>query len=449
MPTLRRIFSNPTNSNIIYNVAGAFIFKGGAVLLNILSMPLYLRYFNNNEALGFWFTIINVLNWILTFDLGIGNGLRNNLTTTLSEGNSIKTKELISSAYILLGILVGGCCATFFAISGYVDWNGFFNINQEIFSDGILRESVNITMGGILVSFFFRLVIAINYALQKSALNNLIGFISALLTYLYLLVVSPNPTPDENLMSLSIFQAIAVNIPLIIATIIAFRHERLKQARPSFLFFRYESGKKVLSLGISFLYVQLLYMVIMVTNEWFITKFYNSVYCVDYQIYHKLFSIIGMVFMLTLTPLWSAITKAYADKRYKWIIKVYKFLCLLVVAVTILQILIVPLMPRIMQLWLGKQAIEINDATVMVFVIFSVIYIWNAVQSVIVSGLGMLNLQIYGYTFAAVFKIIAIVLFHDSFNWDWVVLATCLGLIPYCITQPIWIWHQIKDLRNR
>jgi len=429
-------------------VVGTFIFKGGAVLLNMLSIPLYLQYFNNNEALGIWFTIINVLNWILTFDLGIGNGLRNKLTTALSEGDSRGAKELISSAYILLGGLVGLCCVLFFVISGYIDWNSFFNINQEIFSESVLRESVNITMGGILVSFFLRLIIAINYALQKSALNNLIGFISAFLTYFYLLVVNPETTPDENLILLSLYQAIAINIPLVIATIIAFRHEQLKKARPSFLFFRYESGKRVLSLGISFLYVQLLYMVITVTNEWFITKFYNSAYCVDYQIYYKLFSLIGMVFMLTLTPVWSAVTKAYAEKRYTWIIKIYKFLCLFVVLVTILQILIVPLMPWIMRLWLGKRAIEINDATVMVFVFFSVIYIWNAVQSVIVSGLGILRFQIYGYTFAAVFKIIAIVLFYDSFNWDWVVLATCLGLIPYCVTQPIWIWRQFKDLRK-
>ncbi|MDE6575375.1 MAG: hypothetical protein K2L84_08600 [Muribaculaceae bacterium] len=415
----------------------------------MISIPLYLRYFSNNEVLGIWFTIINVLNWLLTFDLGIGNGLRNNLTYAISKNDTARIKELISSAYILLGALAVTAAVVFFGISGFISWNSFFNIKDTLLPDFILEQCVNITMAGIVTSFFLRLVIAINYALQKSALNNLIGFISAILTFAYLLIVEPSESAIVNFRNLSVYQAVAINIPLIIATIIAFSHKSLRGAVPSFRHYNNTSAKAVLSLGLTFLFVQLLYMVITVTNEWFISKYYNPRYCVDYQIYYKLFSFVGMIFMLTLTPIWSAITKAYAEKRYQWIIKLRKFLYLAVLAVAVLQIICIPLMPAILKLWLGDRAIVIDYSIVCVFVCFSIIYIWNAVQSVIVSGLGQLKLQVWGYSFAAIFKISAIIFLSQYFGWVLVMAATCIGLLPYSIAQPILInKHFAKLLKH-
>lgn len=445
----RTFLSNQTNRGIIKNVVGTFVFKGGTVILNMLSIPLYLRYFNNNEVLGIWFTIINVLNWLLTFDLGIGNGLRNNLTQAISEKNTKRIKELISSAYIMLGSLVLIIALIFFGISDFINWNSFFNIKPDLLPKEILGRCINITMAGILGSFFLRLVIAINYALQKSAFNNLIGLISAAFTFGYLLVISPSESTILNFQYLSIYQAIVVNIPLIIATFIAFNHHTLKGALPSFKYYKNNSAKAVLTLGLTFLFVQLLYMIITVTNEWFISKYYNPRYCVDYQVYYKLFSLVGTIFMLALTPIWSAITKAYAEKRFCWIIKLKRILYLAVIAVSVLQIFLVPLMPYIIKLWLGDAYIQVDLKTVWIFILFSIIFVWNAVQSVIVSGLGKLKLQVYGYSFAAVFKIITIVAFCHLFDWTLVVAATSIGLLPYCIAQPFIINRHIARLERK
>lgn len=443
------MLANPVNRGIVQNVVGTFFFKGGTVLLHMMSIPLYLQYFSNNEVLGIWFTIINVLNWLLTFDLGIGNGLRNNLTNALSKNETYRVKELISSSYILLGgvsVIVAVC---FFGLSGFINWNYFFNIKDTLLPDDILERCVNITMAGIILSFFLRLVIAINYALQKSALNNLIGFISAILTYGYLLIINPSDSTITNFQNLSIFQAVAINVPLLIASVFAFSHESLRGALPSFKCYNNASAKVVLSLGLTFLFIQLLYMVITVTNEWFISKYYNPRFCVDYQIYYKLFAFVGMVFMLTLTPIWSAITKAYAEKRYQWIIKLRRLLYLAVLAVALLQILFIPFMPAILKFWLGEQAFDIDYSIVWIFVSFSVIYIWNAVQSVIVSGIGQLRLQVWGYSFAAVFKVVVIVTLSQYFNWSLVMAATCIGLIPYSLAQPILINKHFAKLTNQ
>ena len=103
---LKYIPTGSDNKNLIKNIIGTILIKGGGMVLALVLMPLYIKYFPDKAILGVWFTILNVLNWVLTFDLGIGNGLRNHLTVSLSENNDVKSKRLISSAYILLGIVV-------------------------------------------------------------------------------------------------------------------------------------------------------------------------------------------------------------------------------------------------------------------------------------------------------------------------------------------------------
>ena len=84
------------NKNLAANIFGAFAIKGLGMVVSLLTMPYYIDYFGNNTVLGLWFTILTVLNWILSCDIGIGNGLRNYLTEALSQNNRVKARNLIS-----------------------------------------------------------------------------------------------------------------------------------------------------------------------------------------------------------------------------------------------------------------------------------------------------------------------------------------------------------------
>lgn len=434
------------NRNLLKNILGTVLVKGGGMILAIILMPLYMKYFPDKVVLGVWFTILNVLNWILTFDLGIGNGLRNHLTISISENDSEKSKHLISSSYILLGIVVACISICIVILSQFIDWNDFFNVTTEHLSSDTLRLCVNISLIGILVSFFLRLVLSILYALQKAALVNAISLCIGVLTAIYLFVYPATGNVAKDFINLSVFHALVINIPLLVATIFVFHTPQLKAAKPSYKYYDSHLASKVLSLGILFLVLQLLYMVISVTNEWFISKFYAPQYCVDYQIYQKIFSLAGSIYMLALTPIWSAITKAYAEKRYNWILQVQKILYCSMVGMILLQVIIVLLLPQIIHIWLGDNAIPIDSKIAIIFVIYGCIFSWIAVLSTIVAGLGKLKTQLYGYTIAVLIKVFGIVLFAKYMDsWVFVVVITCIGLLPYCIAQPITINKILKQ----
>ncbi len=73
------------NKSVLRNIFGAFFVKGFSLILSLFTMPAYIRYFQNQTILGVWYTIISVLNWVIYFDLGLGNGLRNLLPAALVE----------------------------------------------------------------------------------------------------------------------------------------------------------------------------------------------------------------------------------------------------------------------------------------------------------------------------------------------------------------------------
>lgn len=435
------------NKGIVANIVAAFGIKGLGMIVNMLSMPLYIDYFGNNMILGLWFTILTVVNWILSFDVGIGNGLRNHLTKALSKKDYEEGKRLTSSAFASLGAITIVFTIIVYAIMPVVNWNNLFNISTDVVSHSVLARCVGITMIGIMASFFLHIVRSILFALQLSSIVNLLHLLTSILLVAYLFVAPDYSSIESKLSTLSIAYAILINIPSILTLLSVFFFSEMRYCRPRIQYVTKNAVKAVFGLGISFFVAQVMYMVITVTNEWFISKFFSPECCVDYQIYFRLFALVGSLIMLAMSPLWSAITKAYSQKRYQWIVKLQKVLNYLALACIAMECVFVILLQPIIDIWLGDRAIEVNYLTASFFLLYGVVMIWVAIQSTVVAGLGTLKVQLRFYLFAAIFKITTIVVVSQfTDNWSIVILATALGLLPYCIYQPFVAKKQLNML---
>ena len=97
---------NADNRRLLINVAGNYLVKGGAMLVSLLVMPAYMRYLPSQAVLGMWFTVVQLLNWIMLLDFGIGGGLRNKIVEPLQKGNKDRVIELTSAAYISVADIV-------------------------------------------------------------------------------------------------------------------------------------------------------------------------------------------------------------------------------------------------------------------------------------------------------------------------------------------------------
>lgn len=78
---------------VIKNVFESFVVKGLSLIVSFATTPLFIKYFNDNMVLGVWYTLLSVLIWFLNFDLGLGNGIRNNLVKAFTAMIRIRRRE--------------------------------------------------------------------------------------------------------------------------------------------------------------------------------------------------------------------------------------------------------------------------------------------------------------------------------------------------------------------
>jgi len=429
---------------IVYkNVFGAFAIRGVALGLSLFMMPAYMRYFEDERVLGVWYTILSVLTWILSFDLGIGNGLRNKLTETIARKDDMATKEYISSAYWMVGKAMLIVAAMGLILIPLCNWNALFNISPELIGRSTMTYAVGSTFIGVLLQFFLRLIASVLYAMQKSALNDFLTLGTSALQLLFLMV-APNGSAEENLRMFSTAYIFFMTIPSLTATIFVFGGP-LKDCRPRRVYVKREKSKSVLSLGGVFFACQIVYMLIANTNEFFITQYTGPEMVVEYQIYNKLFMMGSMVFGLALTPIWSVVSKALAENDMVWLKKLHRKLKVLTWVAIVCEFCIIAVLQFVINIWLGDEAIQVNYLYAVIFAVFGAAMIYQSMASVVANGMGKMKVQAicYGVGFLLKFAVIHFGIMYTG-SWIVVVLANALVIIPYCIIQQIILDRALK-----
>ncbi|HHW46605.1 MAG TPA: hypothetical protein GXX17_06825 [Clostridiales bacterium] len=441
---VKKIKSNNLNQLILKNTIGAFLVKGAALVISFLTIPAYMRYFSEQKVLGVWYTILSVLIWVLNFDLGIGNGLRNKLVEAIAKNNKHLMRGYISSAYFMVGVLTIIIALTGLILSHFIPWNSVFNISSDLISPKVMLRVVRSVFLGIMLQFFFRLINSILYALQYSAINNFISLISSIMQLIFVLL-APSRSPESNLVMLADFYIVSSNMPLLLATIFIFCTQ-IRSCFPRFRYVKRNYATAVFKLGGTFFWCQIMYMIIMNTNEFFISQFLNPSYVVEYQVYNRLFSLPGTLFALALTPVWSAVTKAMAEKDYTWLNSLYRFLKQVGWVAIGAEFLIIPYLQLIINLWLQDNAIQVNCFYGLAFAIFGGVLIYLGILSTIVCGIGKMRLQMLCYTFGVVIKFVFLFIgFKIYKGWILVIFSNIFVLAPYCVLQQISLDRYIAE----
>lgn len=424
------------SKQLLINIIFSLVVKGLAIIVSLINMPVFMNYFKSNSILGLWFTLLSMLNWILTFDLGIGNGLRNYLVISFEKNDKQESKKLISSAYFSIGIFIIILSIITFIVVPYVNWNILCNVSETIIEKSVLSKTIRILLLGIWIQLFLKIIQSILYSMQKPAIPNMLVLISNTLLLLCTFILKTG-NQSNDLIRLAIAYVFTANIPMLITTLVLF-NTKLKGLGFNIKFISMKHSKKILSLGISFLMLQLLTMLVFNTREFYIMKFVDPSSVVNYQIYNRLFSLVSTFFILAMTPLWSAITQAIAQNDYKWVKGVYKKGIMLFSFLSIGSVLVVALSQILINIWLGEKAITINYLICIMFVIYNIQYMWISLHSQFENGLGYLKIQKIGFVIATILLPIIIVLMVNNWKYWWIiVIANIIALLPLCIMQPI------------
>lgn len=434
--------------NLLNNIVLAAIIKGASLVVSLFSTPMYIRYFDNNEVLGVWYTVLSVISWISICDLGLGNGLRNRLVEALAKKDNLLVKKYISSTYVaisfvMIPVMIIGVITIILS-----DINNLLNIPDDVLNPTTLKSVVIILFLGIAINFIFKIINSIIYAIQKSSYNNVIALISSILPLLFICVYKGDNV-NQNILYLSYVHIFSLMLPVVVATVLVFKFSVLKECKPSLKYVDFNCGKSLFQFGLQFFFAQIFFLILMSTNELIISHFFGANLVVNYSIYYKLFTFLGSFFILALTPLWSKITLDYARKNYSKLRKTINVLYAFSVAVVIIEFLVIPFLQKILDIWLKENTFDVDYRIAFSFAFFGSVYILNTILTTVANGIGKLGLQIIFYGVGAILKVPVIMILKSfGLSWEITIVFNAFLLLSFDIAQLIWIEKNIKFIKG-
>lgn len=435
------LFGGSDRSQIVKkNIAGSFLIKGLGILTSLLLVPFTLHLLDQ-EKYGIWMTIFSIVGWFNMMDVGIGNGFRNKFAEAVALNNKALAKEYVQTLYSSMAIIGFVFAVIFSIINPFLNWYKILNLNENF------NENISLIVLLVFVLFCVQLytknISTIFLSLQKTTLSNSLGLYSNVLSLLLIFVFQT--LNAVSLLSIAIsFMASPIIINLIF-TYINFKNVFSIYKPKLFALPQKKYLKDLIGLGLKFFFIQITTIVMFTSANIIITQLYSPSEVTPYNIAFRLFSSVQGVFVIIITPFWSAFTEANSRNDYKWIKSSISKLVKVWGTFSLTMILFWILSPYVFKIWVGVDVI-IPFALSLQFTIYTIIMTWISIFVYYINGVGKIKLQLYIAIFQLILNIpLAIFLSkYLGFGVSGIIMATNINLLIPAILIPI----QYKKLIN-
>lgn len=313
MTNTTTLITNSRNKMLRNNILFSGFLKIVGLLTSLVIVPITINYLNN-EVYGIWMTITSILYWITTFDIGLGNGMRNYLAEALATNDTKLGKKYISTTMLLLSLIALSMAIVLLYPLITINFNSFFNTNAIAGNE--LRMAVVIAVGFTLMNFVLKNIGMIFVAMQKYAINDLLSISGNVIALILIYILTKVTTGNLVLVVLAYTMTSCVAF-LLAAIPLFWKHPELK---PSLRFFDKSLGKKIVGKGFGFFVIQISScLVIFGAANFFITQSCGPAAVTTYNIAYKFFNLLVIAYTIILAPMWNAYTDAYVKGDMQWI----------------------------------------------------------------------------------------------------------------------------------
>lgn len=420
------------------NISFGLIAKFINLLFIYLTVPVLLK-FLGLEYYGVWVTIFTILNAAYFMDLGISLGVKNKLTEALAKGDLEAARVYISTAYFSISFIAGivlvlGVC---FVLS--FNMQNIFNTN---ISETELKSTLIISVVLVTVSIVLNIYKSLLHAFQKSSEVELAMAIYQGLVFFQILLLPK--IIDQPLIIISFLYGVSNILIALVFSLLFFKTN--KQISPAFIYFKKETIKEILGLGVGFFVIQMALIIILTTDNMIITYLIGPEATASYSIVNKIYQPFIIISTFIFTPLWTLYTNAYCNNDFTWIKKTLTRLNQLFIVLIFLIVLLYFNFEWIIKLWI-PEPLPYSNVLLMGMSLFVIIKIYGDIYLTFLNGIGVIRLQMWLFILAALINIPLSVLLVKYFNigTTGVILATCISLLILTIAMPIQAYLILKN----
>lgn len=427
MTPLKHKFSNTRNKMLTTNILYSSILKIISLSTSLLIVPITINYLNK-EVYGIWMTITSILFWINTFDIGLGNGMRNYLTEAISQKNYSLGKRYISttlSLLTLIALVIGGVVLVPLLT---IDFNKFFN--TEAISNIDLRNTMIIAISFTLCNFVLKNIGFIYVAMQKYAINDFLSVLGNVVSLGIIFLLTKFTT--GHLIYVVLAYTATQCIIFCLAAIPLFKNH--PELRPAFRFFDKSLSQKIVGKGLGFFVIQISScLVIFGAANIFITQFCGPAAVTTYNIAYKFFNLLVIAYTIILSPMWNAYTDAYVKGDMKWIEQTFNRALKLWGLSVVGGLVMLAGCQIFYHLWVGEKVI-VPFTVSLCTLIYVCFFNLNNCVTYLINGLNKIRIQIITSLVFTALYIVAVLLLGKHLGIEGVVLSmagsyACMSLI--------------------
>lgn len=370
------------------NIIGSFFVKGISIIISLLLVPLTLGYVSS-ELYGIWLTLSSIMLWLNFFDVGFTLGLKNKLAEAIALGQWERGKALVSTTYFMMIAIFVPLGLILEAIVPVVNWASFLNVDQCYNPD--IQRAMYILVICFCTQMIVNVLTAVVAAFQKVALSSAFPVIGQCLSLIIIFILTKCAPPSLYALSMAIS---TMPVIVIIAASVILYSSRFKRVAPAVKSIDRRYVKDLFNLGFKFFIIQIQMVIMFQTTNILISNLSGPNDVTAYNIAYKYIGVAMMIFNIILSPLWPAFTDAYTRKDYDWMksvyvkmTKIWGFTVLAIASMTILS-------PVVYNLWIGDKADIPLLMTIMVG-IYTILSAWDALQVMLINGIGCVKLQSY------------------------------------------------------
>lgn len=371
------------------NIGLSFLIKGASIAISLILVPLTINYINPYRY-GIWLTLSSVVSWFSFFDIGLTNGLRNKLVEAKAEGNIKLAKIYISTTYSILALIFGGLWVLLMITNHFLNWSQMLKISPSMEAE--ISFLAIIIFSYFCLQFVMRVITTLIIADQQPAKTSLLDLLGQILSLILIFMLVK--TTEGSLVKLGIALCVSPLIVLLGANLYYFNGV-FKKYRPSFADVKFSYSKDLLKLGFSFFVIQIAAIIQYESANIIISRNFGAAEVTSYNIVYKYFGVLHMVFMIFITPFWSASTEAFLKNDIAWIRNGIRKYNLLNIGMFLAGCLMLLFSDTVYSIWLGKGKVDIDFSLSLFGFLFFSVGMFGSKYVNFLNGINALRLQFW------------------------------------------------------
>ena len=385
------------------NILASSLLKVISIVISLIIVPATIDYVNA-ERYGIWLTLSSIIAWLSYFDFGFAHGFRNRFAEAVAKDDHCLARKYVSTTYVVLAILFLAIMIITSIINRHIEWSNILNVSLCL--NGELRAVFQILIIFFCINIVAQVFCTMLMANQRPASSAAITTVGSLISLISIIILTYTTTGSLEYLAIA-FSGIPCLFTIIIS-IIVFSSGKYKKYAPSFKHIDFSLTKDIIGMGGQFFLIMMCMLLIFQFTNIIISRELGPESVTLYNVTYKIFSIVEMVAMIILTPIWSAYTDAYTRKDFDWMkrsaLKLEKIGLISFPALVLLTIT----SPFLFKIWLGD---EVNTSIYVSIAIafFTFCKIMGAIYMHQLNGTGKVRIQLITYAIIAIFAIPAMI----------------------------------------